>query len=238
MRNARLLVLAAVAYIVAAWSVAPGFYDGFAPPQPYNFTCPPPIAGANNPPSSGHLTIKVIGGVSDPNSAFTDDGQVVIGFLPGAFDVTGKTEVNVDIKPASTCPKPPGLQFQTNTYLVTADATLIKPANLIMRYSNLVTDPSYIYRAQSLDGPWTKLQVQQQAQLWTISTTTDQLGYFAAGFPSNALNPNPTSNQNILPVIVAGLIAAVLLAGIPLTVIRRRQARAGGRSDEDDDEDE
>ena len=244
MRNARLLVLAAIAYIVAAWSVAPGFYDGFAPPQPYNFTCPPPQAGANNQPSTGHLTIKVIGGVSDPNSAFTDDGQVVIGFLPGAFDVTGKTEVNVDIKPVSPCPNVPGLKFQTNTYLITADAKLIKPANLIMRYSNLVADPSYIYRAQSLDGPWTKLQVQQQAQLWTISTSTDQLGYFAAGFPSNALNPNPSSNQNILPVIVAALIAAVLLAGIPLTVLRRRQsrrpaaARRRRRDEEDEDEDE
>lgn len=236
MKNARLLVLAAIAYVIAAWSVAPGFYDGFAPPQPYNFVCPPPQAGANNPPTSGHLTIKVIGGVSDPNSAFTDDGQLVIGFLPGAFDVTGKTQVNVDIKPISPCPNVPGLKFQTNTYLITADAKLIKPANLVMRYSNVVADPSYIYRAQSLDGPWAKLNVQQQAQLWTISTTTDQLGYFAAGFPSNALNTNPSSNQNILPVIVAALIVAVLLAGIPLTVIRRRQARGQGGVDEDDED--
>jgi hypothetical protein len=45
------------------------------------------------------VVIKVINGVSDANSAFTDDGQVVIGFLPGAFDVTGKTSVTVDIKP-------------------------------------------------------------------------------------------------------------------------------------------
>lgn len=239
MKNARLLVLAAVAYIVAAWSVAPGFYDGFAPPQPYNFVCPPPVVGANNPPTTGQLTIKVIGGISDPNSAFTDDGQVVIGFLPGAFDVTGKTEVNVDIKPISPCPNVPGLKFQTNTYLITADAKLIKPANLIMRYSNLVADPSFIYRAQSLDGPWTKLEVQQQAQLWTTSTTTDQLGYFSSGFPANALSNTPSSNQNILPIIVAALIGAVLLAGIPLTVIRRRQARArGGRRDEDDDDEE
>jgi hypothetical protein len=238
--RARLLVLAAMAYVVAAWGVAPGFYDGFAPPQPYNFICPPPQAGANNQPSTGHLTIKIIGGVSDPNSAFTDDGQLVIGFLPGAFDVTGKTAINVDIKPVSPCPGPNGLRFVTNTYQVTADAPLIKPANLVMRYSNLVADPSYVYRATSLNGPWTKLEVQQQAQVWTISTSTDQLGYFSAGFPSNALSSNPTSNQQILPIIVATLIAAVLLAGVPLTVLRRRQARAGGRRrrkyEDDDDE--
>ena len=77
-------------YVVAAWMVAPGFYDGFAPPQPYNFVCPPPQAGANSQPTSGHLVIKVINGVSDANSAFTDDGQLVIGFLPGAFDVTAR----------------------------------------------------------------------------------------------------------------------------------------------------
>src|SRR5438128_2061156 len=85
------MALGAVLYAVAAWMVAPGFYDGFGPPQPYNFTCPPPQAGANGKPSSGHLDIKVIGGVSDANSAFTDDGQLVIGFLPGAFVVGGKS---------------------------------------------------------------------------------------------------------------------------------------------------
>ena len=85
-----LLAVAAAAYLIAAWMVAPGFYDGFAPPQPYNWTSPPPVAAPGNlPPQSGHLDIKVIGGVSDANSAFTNDGQVVIGFLPGAFDVTG-----------------------------------------------------------------------------------------------------------------------------------------------------
>lgn len=234
MRHGRLLALAAAAYIAAAWSVAPGFYDGFTPPQPYNFVCPPPQAGANAQPSSGSLNIKVIKGSSDPNSAFTDDGQLVIGFLPGAFDVTGKTSINVTITPVTPCPKPSGLRFVTNTYLITADAPLVKSSNLVFRYSNLEPDPSYIYRAKTLDGPWTKLGVQQQAQLYTISTSTDQLGYFSAGFPANALSPSPSSNQNILPIVVAVLIGAVLLAGVPLAVLRRRSA--GG--DDDDDENE
>lgn len=238
MKRAWLLVLAAIAYIVAAWSVAPGFYDGFSPPQPYNFVCPPPQAGANSQPSSGHLNIKIINGSSDPNSGFTDDGQLVIGFLPGAFDVTGKSSVNVTITPVTPCPNPNGLRFVTNTYLITADAPLVKKSNLVMRYSNVSQDPSYIYRAKSLDGPWTRLDVQQQAQLWTTSTQTDQLGYFAAGFPSSAISTASSSNQEILPIIIAVLIVAVLLAGIPLAVMRRRPARAGGRRDEEEDEDE
>ena len=236
MKRLPLLALAAIAYIVAAWGVAPGFYDGFTPPQPYNFVCPPPQAGANAQPTSGQLHIKIINGSSDPNSAFTDDGQLIIGFLPGAFDVTGKTGVNVTITPVSPCPKPNGLRFVTNTYLIAADAPLVKSVNLVMRYSNVSQDPSYIYRAKSVDGPWTRLDVQQQAQLWTISTQTDQLGYFAAGFPSNAISTSTSSNQQILPIIVAVLIAAVLLAGVPLTVLRRRQARAGGGRDEEDDD--
>ncbi|HYR54273.1 MAG TPA: hypothetical protein VEQ13_05050, partial [Methylomirabilota bacterium] len=96
-----LLAGAVAVYVLAAWTVAPGFYDGFAPQQPYNWVCAPVHISGNLPPSSGHLVIKVINGVSDANSAFTDDGQVVIGFLPGAFDVTGKTSITVDIKPVS-----------------------------------------------------------------------------------------------------------------------------------------
>src|SRR5207244_9710195 len=115
-KRAAALAIAVIAYSLAAWMVAPGFYDGFGPPQPYNWTCPPPQAGSNIKPSSGHLDIKVINGKSDVESAFTEDGQLVIGFLPGAFDVTGKTSVAVDITPLPTCPQPTGLRFVTNVY--------------------------------------------------------------------------------------------------------------------------
>ena len=78
MRRPLLIAGAAATYLVAAWMVAPGFYDGIAPQQPYNWVCPPPVAGANSgiKAASGHLVVKVIDGISDPNSAFTDDGQV------------------------------------------------------------------------------------------------------------------------------------------------------------------
>ena len=232
MRRVGLLAGAAGAYLVAAWMVAPGFYDGIAPPQTYNFVCAPAIAGATGgQPLSGHLVIQVINGVSEASSAFTDDGQVVIGFLPGAFDATGKAKITIDVTPLVPCPKPPGLQLSTNAYEITADAPLAKQPDgtkwptLVMRYSNLVVNPSFVYRAQSPDGPWTNIGANSQAQIWTIDVKTDQLGYFAAGYASNAISNTPGGGNQVLPIAVAALIIVVLLAGIPLAIVRRRQAR-------------
>lgn len=236
MKKLALFAGAAALYVLTAWMVAPGFYDGFAPPQPYNWVCPPAQAGANAPPSSGHLVIKVIGGVSDANDAFTDDGQVFVLFLPGAFDATGKTSITVDITPVSPCPHPAGLHFVTNTYLITADAPLVKASTITMRYSNLVPDPSAVYMASSADGQWKSLGASNQAQLYTIDTSIDTLGYFAAGYPSSATNASGPrlGGGQLLPVVVAGAIVVVILAGIPLAIVRRRRAAGEPADDEDD----
>ena len=232
MKRASLLAAAALTYSIAAWMVAPGFYDGFGPPQPYNWTCPPPQAGANLKPSSGHLDIKVIGGVSDANSAFSNDGQIVIGFLPGAFDAAGKTTVSVDITPLPTCPSPPGIRFVTNVYQITASAPLLKPAPLALRFSNLEPAPSVIYFAKDPAGPWKSIGATQQAQPFTIDMSTTAFGYFAAGYPSASPPPGAVSvgGGQALPIIVAVLIALVVLAGLPLAVLRRRR----GRTEDDD----
>ena len=226
-----LVASAAAVYLVAAWMVAPGFYDGFTPQQPYHFVCPPIHYGGNQPPTSGHLDIKVIGGVSDANVAFTDDAQVLIDFLPGAFDVTGKTSVSVDIKPVSPCPKPPGLTFATNAYVITAGAPLVKKATLVMRFSDLIPAPSNIYRADSPDGPWSSIPVQSQAQPFTIDATIDKFGYYAAGYPSNAVSHGGPNSQ-ILPIAIALLIIAVLVAGVPLAILRRRGTAREGEPDD------
>jgi hypothetical protein len=220
------LAVAAAVYLMAAWLVAPGFYDGIAPQQPYNFVCPPAIAGANSgvKPASGHLVINVVDGVSDANSAFTDDGQIIIGFLPGAFDVTGKTQVTVDIMPVSPCPIAPGLHFATNAYLIKADAPLTKPGNLVLRYSDLVPAPSNVYMAADVAGLWKSIGASAVSQAFTIQTTTSQLGYFAAGYPANAVTQSPTATSQLLPIAVAVLILGVLVAGIPLAIVRRRRA--------------
>ena len=244
MKRLAILVAAAAGYLLAAWMVAPGFYDGFGPPQPYNWTCPPPQAGANIKPSSGHLVIKVINGKSDANSAFTDDGQIVIGFLPGAFDVTGKTSVTVDITPLPTCPQPTGLRFVTNVYQITADAPLFDhlvvggqnepPSNVTVRYSNLEPDPNDIYRADDPNGPWTSIGHTSQAEPYTIDTHTNAVGYFAAGYTVSSATPPGVvvGGGQALPIIVAVLIVVVVLAGLPLAVVRRRR---GGRGEEPDD---
>ena len=231
MRRIALVASAAAVYLVAAWMVAPGFYDGFTPQQPYHFVCPPIHYGGNQPPTSGHLDIKVIGGVSDANVAFTDDAQVLIDFLPGAFDVTGKTSVSVDIKPVSPCPKPPGLTFATNAYVITAGAPLVKKATLVMRFSDLIPAPGNIYRADSPDGPWTSIPVQSQAQPFTIDATIDKFGYYAAGYPSNAVSHGGPNSQ-ILPIAIAVLIIGVLVASVPLAIVRRRGAAREGEPDD------
>lgn len=232
MNRIALLGAAGITYLFAAWMVAPGFYDGFGPTAPYNFTCPPPQAGANQPPASGHLDIQVNGGVSDANSAFAKDGQIVIGFLPGAFDAAGKTTISVDIVPVPTCPQPTGIRFVTNIYHITASASLVKDANLTMLYSNLEPDPSAIYYATSPDGPWTSIGASPQAQMWTTWTRTGKFGYFAAGYPSASPAPGPTiGGGQTLPIVVAVLIIIVVLAGLPLAVIRRRSSSRGDDAD-------
>jgi hypothetical protein len=232
-----ILAVSACIYLVAAWTVAPGFYDGFTPPQPYNWTSPPPQAVAGNlQPLSGHLEIKVLGGVSDANSAFTDDGQVVIGFLPGAFDAAGKATITVDIKPQSTFPPPDGLHFATNVYLITADAPLVKDANLVLRYSDLVPAPSYVYQATDPNGSWKNVGASAESQPFTVQTTTKQLGYFAAGYPAGATASSSSAASRLLPIAVAVLIVGVLVAGIPLAMIRRR--REAGAVEEEGEEDE
>lgn len=234
MRRLGWLAVAAFAYVVAAWSVAPGFYDGFGPPQPYNFTCPPPQAGANTKPASGHLDIKVINGVSDANSAYTEDAQIVLGFLPGSFDVTGKTGVSVDLTPLDTCPKPSGLTFVTNVYHAVGDAPLLKPVSLVMRYSNLEPDPSSVYRASDPSGPWTALGRNDQSQPYTIVTSTSALGYFAAGYPTASPPPGVVTvgGGQVLPIVVAVAIVVVVLAGLPLAIVRRRR----GSADEEEED--
>ena len=227
MKRAGLLGVAATMYVVAAWMVAPGFYDGFGPPQPYNWTCPPPQAGANLKPSSGHADIKVVGGVNEAGSAFDKDGQIVIAFLPGAFDVTGKTTISVDVTPLPTCPQPPGIQFVTNVYQITADAPLVKPANLRIRYSNLEPDPTNIYFATDPAGPWKAIPTVLTGEPFVIDGTASSFGYFAAGYPSSspASSAVRIGGGQVLPIVVAVIIGLVVLAGLPLAILRRRQSQ-------------
>jgi hypothetical protein len=238
-KRGALFGIAATVYLLAAWMVAPGFYDSFTPPQPYNWVCPPSQAVQNVQPGSGHIDINVIGGVSDADSVFTNDGQVVVGFLPGAFDAAGKTTISVDIKPVSPCPKPAGLHFATNAYLITASAPLVKRANLVFRYSDIVPAPSNFYRATNVDGPWTSIGGLDGAP-FTLQTTISEFGYFAAGYTSNSSQASGVriGGGQLLPIAVTVLIIAVLVAGIPLAIMRRRGLGTEPQELDDDEDDE
>lgn len=238
MRRAALLTAAVIAYMVAAWMVAPGFYDGFGPASPYNWSCPPPQAGANQKPTSGHADIQVVGGVNDAASAYDRDGQIVLGFLPGAFKAApGQTTITVDIAPLATCPKPPGIELVTNVYQVTASAPLAdpanKPASVVLRYSNLMPAPSAVYFATDPAGSWTSPGGTVQPLTFSIDARTRSLGYFAAGYPSASPAPGAVTvgGGQVLPIVVAIIIVVVVLAGLPLAVMRRR--RGGPPEDED-----
>jgi hypothetical protein len=213
--------------------VTPGFFDGFTPPEPYHWTCPPPQAGFNQKPASGHTDVPVVGGVSEAYSAFTSDSQAVIGFLPGAFDATGKSAISVDVTPLPYCPQPPGIKFVTNVYYITANAPLVKPSSLVLRYSNLLPDPSDIYSASSPDGPWTGHPRNLAAAVWTAEMRTTSLGYFAAGYQSASPAPGSlrVGGGQVLPIVVAALIVLVVLAGVPLAVFRRRRGSDGGEDE-------
>ncbi len=242
MRRAALLAASTAAYVLAAWMVAPGFYDGFTPQQPYNWVSPPPQAPPGNiQPSSGHAVIKVTNGVSEAASAFTDDGQLVVGFVTGAFNAAGQSTIAVDIKPEATFPKPDGLHFATNVYQITATATLNQHANLVLAYSDIVPAPSAVYHAAASGGQWTSIGAAQQSRPFTIDTSISDFGYFAAGYPSNVTPPPGTvtvGGGQMLPIAVAVLIVGLVVAGIPLAMVRRRRAAAGGESEEDEDEED
>jgi hypothetical protein len=124
----------------------------------------------------------------------------------------------------------------TNVYQVTASAPLVKPANVVLVYSNLLPAPTDIYTAGNPDGPWTSIGARKEAQPFTITNSTKSLGYFAAGYPSTPPKPGAVrvGGGQALPIVVAILIGIVLVAGIPLAGLRRRRARGAVEEKEDE----
>ena len=230
-----LLALAVVAYALAAWAVAPGFYDGIAPPQPYRWVSPPPqFRATNQAPLSGHGTARVASnGQVDPGSVFTQDGQASIAFVPGAFAVPAdRSPVTFDLKPVSEFPDPGGVHLATNVYCITSSSPLVagKDVLVTLQYSDQLPAPSDVYEYLG-SGPWRKIGSTGSAAPFFIAVRTTSLGCFAGGYPANAAGTaqGPTvSGGQALPIIVALAILVVVLAGIPLAVLRRR----GGDDDD------
>jgi hypothetical protein len=227
-----LLAIGAALYVLAAWAVTPGFYDGFQSQTPYRWVSPPPnLAAGNQQPLSGHSTDPLVGGQTAPLTAFTGDGQLVVSFVPGAFQLpAGQSSVTIDVTPETTYPK---LSFSpaTNVYLIKASAPMVKAALIELEYSDKIPAPSYVYAAGETGGPWRNLGASQVSAIYTISTRTSTLGYFVAGYPSNAKPPSGAVNVGggqLLPIVIAAVILLVLVAGVPLVLLRR------GRDEEDE----
>lgn len=228
-RPAALLALAAAGYVLAAWAVAPGFYDGIGPAAPYHWVSPPPeLKSGNQPPSDGRGSVKVAtNGVVDPGTIFTQDGQAAVSFVPGAFVTPpDRSPVTIEIKPVAQYPDPRSLKLATNVYCFTSSSALASGKDVLvtLTYSNQLPAPSDMYVSQN-NGPWRKIGSTGAAQPFAISARSTTLGCFAGAYPANA---NQTasglrlSGGQTLPILVALAILVVVLAGVPLAVLRRR----------------
>ncbi|MBJ7601550.1 MAG: hypothetical protein DLM67_09465 [Candidatus Nephthysia bennettiae] len=214
-------------YVLAAWAVAPGFYDGFAPSSPYNWLSPPPAEAADNmPPESGHQAISGdhSGGVA------TNDGQAQLVFDVGAFSI-GSQSVTIDLKPVAAFAAPQGFRPETNVYQITAAAPLARPTTVLLRFSTQVSAPSAIYFAAQ-GGSWSPLGSTNTAQPFYIGAKTAQLGYFVGGLSGASASQAPgpgaasTGAGPGLEIVAGVALASVLLIGIPLLLVRHgRSAR-------------
>lgn len=224
------LAMAATGYLVAAFQVPPGFYEGFCPPVDYRFLAPPPGVKAGRAPGSAHAEVKVVNGVVDPGFVATadDNPQAQLSFVPGAFGppAAGASEA-IDIKPVRTYPEPTGITVVTNVYEITSSTPMVKTSNLRLLYSTILPAPSSIYQAQP-GGGWSKVpsNLSTSTGCSDIVSQIGGTGLFMAGYDSaGTSHPGGATlgGGQLLPVVVALAILIVILAGVPLAIVRRRR---------------
>jgi hypothetical protein len=218
------LVLAAAAYWVAAGALPPGFYDGFAPQPSYRWVSPPPqFRTGNQPPASRHAVVSVDrNGVVGGESLITADSQLQFRFARGAFlTPPGGSPLVVDIRPVARYPSPGPVRLSTNVYCITANSTLRpgKTAVVTLTYSSGVPQPGSVYAYRGT-GPWRRLPPSESAVPFTIAAVTDTLGCFAAGSTASASGGGPGLAPAV--VVLLAIVAVVVLAGLPLLVLRGR----------------
>ncbi|TMC13323.1 MAG: hypothetical protein E6J41_00815 [Chloroflexi bacterium] len=235
-RPLALLAAAVVAYALAAWAVAPGFYDGIAPPQPYRWVSPPPgvLRITDQQPQAGQGTVRVgAQGVLDPGNVFTQDGQAALSFLPGSFQVpAGNAPVSIAIQPQATYPAPAGFKLSTNVYCITSSSPVVpgKDPLVTLQYATNVTAPTDVYE-YAPGGTWQKIGSSGSTAPYYVAARPAALGCFAGGYAAGQSGSSGASNGVTLPVVAGLAVAVVVLAAVPLLILRRRGAR-------EDDEDE
>ena len=166
----------------------------------------------------------------DPGSVFTADGQASLSFIPGAFVAPADhSAVNFDVTPVRQFPSPTGIHLATNVYCFTGTSPMASRAQVLitLRYSNGVPAPGDIYGYQG-QGPWQRLGSTGSAAPYTISVRANSLGCYAGGYPATAGSAQGArvGGGQTLPIVVALIILLVVLAGIPLAILRRREEPA------------
>jgi hypothetical protein len=219
-----LLAVAAGVYLVVAWSIEPGFFDGFAPPSPvpYRWVSPPPdLAGANRPPIAVHETVTVQPGVQTLGVG-TSDRQAQLLFQPGTF--AGSAPVLVDVQPETRFPGLAGIDASTNVYLMRASAPLTMPATVRLLFSERSHGGS-LYRAEYPDGPWQSIgSVDPRGLPYYQGQTTALPAYFVGGTATAAAARPRYSQQPTLQIVLIAGVVLVLLGAVPLLLVRRRQS--------------
>lgn len=238
------LAAALVAYLAAAWAVPPGFFDGLAPPGPYRWSSPPPqFKNGNQPPLAGHTAVNAGPNRQlQPGTASTGDRQAAISWTATAFQApTGAAQATFEIQPQRTFPNPGDVTLRTNVYCFRSSAALVKGQQVLitLTYSDGVPSPTAIYSYSEGGGQWKRLGSAGNSAPFTISVRTGELACFAGGTEKAQGGSSGLPGQS-LPLLVAVLIVLVLLAGLPLVVLRRRgrgQAEDADQGDEGTDED-
>ena len=221
MKRTVALGAAAAAYVVAAWSVRPGFYDGPAAPN-YAYVSPPPVVAAINvAPTSGSGTVGAAGGVVTTRDQPVAQAAVYI----SKAGLPGSTEIQ--IKPSAP-PPPRDVTLTGNVYCFSGTNELAPgvPARIVLLLPVYQPSPDAMYFAASPDAfAWSSLGGSLDQSTFLFSAQTPSYGCFALGYKTPKPGSGPTIGGALLPAITAVLIAIVVLAGLPLAARRRRGRR-------------
>jgi hypothetical protein len=228
LRRAVALAAASVVYAVAAWSVRPGFYDGYGAPQ-YDYFNPPSYdATSNTPPTSGsgELQVRPDGTVEGGVIATRDQpiAQAAIYVSRGALQPPPSGgPVSFQITPYDVPRHVPVITLVGNVYCITANTTIAQGQKARVALMQPADQPlaSAVYRATDRDATWQSLGGQLDLNTYALSADTTELGCFAVGYLTPKAGGGFTIGGSALPVVTAALIALVVLAGLPLALRRR-----------------
>ncbi|HEV2953550.1 MAG TPA: hypothetical protein VG015_05640 [Candidatus Dormibacteraeota bacterium] len=226
------LALTACGYLVTAWQLPPSFYDTLSgcpsSTVPYAWTNPPAAFKSNNvQPTGGEKVIHVTNGQTDPGTMFTGDGQAQVSWIAGSFALPASgNSVTIDLKPVSSFPDPAGLHVSTNVYQVTSTTPIVGSAVVNLYYQQGIAAPSIIFESPEGTSQWDELSSQPSLlNDCSVHATVRSDGFVFLGFHGSSQSSGQSSQ--LLPYVVAGAIGLVLLAGLPLALIRRRGDEPG-----------